>query len=147
MPLVRAGESQPLLLTARSFSDTPPGVYTADVVLSDGRTERTVALNVRVWDFTIPKEHGLLTLWGTVSRRDITAVWVASFSGCEQYRCWQEERTPNTTQFFQAHRLPAGWTIYGGGDSLYGTFWRSYVNNTSRLRELWEAGQRTFVVA
>ena len=63
------------------------------------------------------------------------------------YRRWQEERTPNTTQFFQAHRLPAGSTIYGGGDSLYGTFWRSYVNNTSRLRELWEAGQRTFVVA
>ena len=88
MPLVRAGESQPLLLTARTFSDTPPGVYTADVVLSDGRTERTVALNVRVWDFAIPKEHGLLTLWGTVSRRDIAAVWVAFFSRCEQYRCW-----------------------------------------------------------
>ena len=64
VPLVRAGESQPLLLTARSFSDTPPGVYTADVVLSDGRTERAVALSVRVWDFAIPKEHGLLTLWG-----------------------------------------------------------------------------------
>eukprot|EP01050_Picozoa_sp_SAG11_P006252 SAG11_NODE_478_length_9117_cov_6.916168_4_plen_130_part_00 len=73
---------------------------------------------------TMQKEQSLLTLWGT------------------------EERTPKTTSMFAEHRMPAGWTIYGGGDGKpFGTFWPTYKNNSAKIRQRWLDGQRTFVVS
>ncbi|MCP4642265.1 MAG: DNRLRE domain-containing protein, partial [bacterium] len=62
---VARGEIQPLWMCVRTREDTPAGVYTGKLtVRASGLESKSVELEVRVFDFAIPKEQHLLTVWG-----------------------------------------------------------------------------------
>jgi hypothetical protein len=128
IPLVRAGEAQPLAIVVTSTAFTKPGVYTGRLtVLDEHALSRHIAVKITVRGFAIPTVHHLPTLWGS------------------------EERTPRTAAMILAHRLPAGFTVYGHLSELQAvgspTIWRGFYQNVTRLRLLWEQGQRVFVTS
>jgi hypothetical protein len=62
---VPRGEVQPLWVCVRTREDTPAGVYRGTLTVSaSGLESKSVDLEVRVFDFAVPKEQHLLTVWG-----------------------------------------------------------------------------------
>lgn len=59
---VPAGGMQPVWITVHPSEDTPAGLYRAQVVLKPANApETTLPLEVRVWDFALPREPHLKT--------------------------------------------------------------------------------------
>ena len=59
---VKAGEVQPVWLSVRVPDDAKPGLYRGKVtVRAEGQPRRSIPLEVRVWDFAIPKQQHLET--------------------------------------------------------------------------------------
>ena len=59
---VPAGGIQPVWITVHPAEDTPAGVYRGQVVLKPANApETTLPIEVRVWDFALPKEPHLKT--------------------------------------------------------------------------------------
>jgi len=53
---VKAGQNQPIWITVYVPPDTPAGDYSGKLTVRSGTWSQKVALNLRVWDFTLPKE-------------------------------------------------------------------------------------------
>jgi len=59
---VKAGEVQPVWLSVRVPEDAEPGLYRGKVtVRAEGQPRQSLPLEVRVWDFAIPKQQHLET--------------------------------------------------------------------------------------
>ena len=62
---VPRGEVQPLWLDVRAAKDTPAGTYSGELVVgAQNAASKTIGLNVRVLDFTLPTQQHLKTIWG-----------------------------------------------------------------------------------
>ncbi|HUT34860.1 MAG TPA: glycoside hydrolase domain-containing protein [Planctomycetota bacterium] len=58
---VKAGEVQPVWLSVRVPDDARPGLYRGKVTVRAGRLKRSLPIELRVWDFAIPKQQHLET--------------------------------------------------------------------------------------
>ncbi|HPD14634.1 MAG TPA: DUF6067 family protein [Planctomycetota bacterium] len=59
---VKAGEVQPVWLSVRVPGDAPPGLYRGKVtVRAEGQPQQSLPIELRVWDFAIPKQQHLET--------------------------------------------------------------------------------------
>ncbi|MFW6437505.1 MAG: glycoside hydrolase domain-containing protein, partial [Armatimonadota bacterium] len=61
---VRRGDVQPLWVDVHATEHARAGLHRGEVVIRSGDAARTVALRVEVFDFTLPTEQHLKTIWG-----------------------------------------------------------------------------------
>ncbi|MGI5817748.1 MAG: glycoside hydrolase domain-containing protein [Armatimonadota bacterium] len=62
---VPRGEVRPLWVNVHAETGTPAGIHQADLVVrAEGVGERTVRLHIEVFDFSLPVEQSLRTVWG-----------------------------------------------------------------------------------
>lgn len=132
---VPLGEIQPLWVCVRTREATPPGVYRGTISIAPADVPaKTIALEVEVWDFAVPKEQHLLTVWGNNEKT---------------YRNMYGERYGDTMaqamfQFFLDHRLAVN-TLYmpqAAGEPLVHDVGYPALSDPARLRALWDAGSR-----
>ncbi|MBN2307319.1 MAG: DNRLRE domain-containing protein [Candidatus Hydrogenedentes bacterium] len=133
---VARGEIQPLWVCVRTREDTPAGVYrgTLEVAAASAEPKR-MGLEVRVFDFAVPKEQHLLTVWGNNE-----ATYEALYG--ERY---DDAMAHAMFEFLLDHRLAVN-TLYasqaagehGEGESVgYPT-----LSDPAELKRLWDAGSR-----
>ena len=76
---VAQGSMQPVWITVHPSEDTPAGVYKGEIViLPQNAPETRMPLEVRVWDFTIPKTPALKTAFALFSHE--IAAWYDGYT-------------------------------------------------------------------
>ena len=133
---VPKSEVQPLWVTIQTREDTPSGLYSGTIEVSaDALETKTMRLNVKVWDFAIPKEQHLLTVWGNVED---------AFQKVYGER-YNEQMAREMFDFFIDHRLAVN-TLYAqqaAGNPQAGAFvGYPTLSDPAELRRLWDAGSR-----
>jgi hypothetical protein len=133
---VPRGEVQPLWVTVHTLEKTPPGIYTGTIeVKARNLQKKKMGLNVEVWDFAIPKEQHLLTVWGNVEVAYKT-VYGESYNRKMARRMFD---------FFIDHRLALN-TLYAqqsAGEPKANAFvGYPTLSDPLELKRLWDAGSR-----
>lgn len=137
---VKRGEVQPLWVLVRTREQTPPGVYEGTLtVTGEGVAAKSLRLRARVFDFAIPKEQHLRTIWGFTEEASI--------------RLYGERHTKDklAQRMFQMlldHRLAVN-SLYNAqsGPGEVGpqhglTVGLPSIARPEDLRRLWDAGSR-----
>ena len=99
---------RPEHLSSRHAESTAP----ARTASQDSWNSRTVAeaTERHASAAVVAGEHELLQVQideaRHVSRHDIAGIWVAFFSRCQRYRCWQDDGAANFTQLFTFPHAP-----------------------------------------
>lgn len=137
---VPEGEAQPLWVCVRTRESTPPGVYRGELAVDADRAEaKTIGLRVRVYDFAVPKEQHLLTVWGNNE---------PTFKGMygEKY---DETMARAMFDFLIEHRLAVN-SLYSAqvaGEPVADGWFTDVIgyptlSDPAELKRLWEAGSR-----
>jgi hypothetical protein len=138
---VRAGEAQPLLLTVHAGNTTAAGIHESTVTVRDGHgVEQSLLLRVQVYDFALPVAQSLPSIWGWDDHR--YGVFYCKHK--VPHYCTVEETQP-MIDFFVEHRVPLN-SMYFGNVGLQNSV-LSPAANTSLLAQLWERGQRWWVLS
>ncbi|MBD3293125.1 MAG: DUF4091 domain-containing protein, partial [Armatimonadia bacterium] len=61
---VQRGDVQPLWVDVHATEEARPGMHQGELTISVGDRARTMRLRVEVFDFTLPEEQHLKTIWG-----------------------------------------------------------------------------------
>lgn len=137
---VPQGTIQPLWVVVRTRPDTPAGRYEGTLtVRAEGLEAKSVTLRVRVWDFAVPVEQHLLTVWGN-NEGTYKKIYGDRFD---------TNMARAMFDFFLEHRLAVS-TLYSpqaaGQPVDDGWFERCIgyptLSDPNELRRLWEAGSR-----
>jgi len=133
---VNRGQAQPLWVTIRTREDTPSGLYRGVLEVSANRMKpRKMNLSVEVWDFAIPKEQHLLTVWG-ITEADYRRLYRERFDtrmAREMFDFLIDHRLSVTTLYSQQ---AAGEPKHGASVG-YPT-----LSDPAELKRLWDAGSR-----
>jgi hypothetical protein len=137
---VPKGEVQPLWVVVRTRENTPAGLYEGTITVgAKNALPKSVKLRVRVFDFAVPKEQHLLTIWGNTEAA---------------YRRMYGERYDKTMaramfDFLLDHRLAVNdlYAPQAAGKPI-GEGWFTdcislpTLSDPNELRRMWEAGSR-----
>ncbi|MBN1901160.1 DUF4091 domain-containing protein, partial [Candidatus Sumerlaeota bacterium] len=130
------GEVQPLWVTIHTREETPPGLYAGTIEVKAKKLKsKKMALNVEVWDFAIPKEQHLLTVWGNVEQP-----YQAIYG--ERY---DKQMARRMMDFFIDHRLAVN-TLYAhqatGKPQANAFVGYPTLSDPTELKRIWDAGSR-----
>lgn len=137
---VRRGEVQPLWLCVRAREHTPAGLYTGTLTVRGQDVQpKSIELRVRVFDFTVPKEQHLRTVWGNSD---------ACYRPLYGDR-YDQAMARRIFDFFLEHRLAVNdlYAAQAAGKPIGEGFYSeciglSALSDPNELRRLWEAGSR-----
>jgi len=87
---VKAGEVQPVWLSVRVPGDAKPGLYRGRVtVRAGGRLKRSLPIELRVWDFAIPKQQHLETCF-LLRADELQRFYGLKSVPIEMYEAWMD---------------------------------------------------------
>jgi hypothetical protein len=137
---VPKGEVQPLWLCVRTRPNTPAGTYKGTITVSAKNAKpKSLRLRVRVFDFAIPKEQHLFTVWGN-NESTFRRMYGDRF----------DKRMARTMfDFLVEHRLAVN-DLYApqaagrpiGADASTKSIGLPTLSDPNELRRLWDAGSR-----
>jgi len=133
---VARGEVQPLWFCVRTRENTKSGSYAGTLqVAAEGCEPKKMKIEIEVWDFAVPKEQHLLTVWGN---NEPTFEKVYG----ERYN---KDMARRMFDFLIEHRL-AVTTLYAqqaaGEPKSEAYIGYSHLSDPAELKRLWEAGSR-----
>jgi len=132
---VPAGEVQSLWVCVRTRETTPPGVYHGAIKIAPANVPaKTIGLEVEVWDFDVPKEQHLLTVWGN-NEKTFRGIYGDRFDDAMAHAMFR---------FFLDHRLAVN-TLYmpqSAGKPIVLDVGYPTLSEPAELRALWDAGSR-----
>lgn len=133
---VPQGEVQPLWVCVHAREDTPAGAYRGTVTIeATNAAAKTVELEVRVFDFAVPKEQHLLTVWGNNE-----ATYKTLYG--ERY---DKAMARRMFDFLIDHRLAVNslYAVQSAGEpGILDSVGYPTLSDPAELKRLWDAGSR-----
>ena len=133
---VARGEVQPLWVCVRTREDTPAGVYRGTLQVKAASAQpKTIEVEVRVFDFAVPKEQHVLTVWGN-NEPTYKKVYGDRYD---------KDMARAMFDFLIERRLAVN-TLYSsqsaGEPGVAGIVGYPTLSDPEELKRLWEAGSR-----